>query len=398
MRRTAPSPGLLQMTYCITNHLICLVKFIRYCVSYFCRMKVDVLIIGQGISGTFLSYYLQKEGKSFLIIDDNNSNSSSKIAAGNINPVTGRRLVTVWMADDVLPFAWKAYSEIGDELGITAISQKSIVDFFPNPFMRENFLQKIETGDKYVHTYPEQNHFNHLFNYEFGCGEIKPVYTAHLETLLPRWRQHLVKTSALVEKVFDLEKLNVNKNSVHYEGVTADKIIFCDGTGCFENPFFRQLPFAPNKGEALMVEIPGLPSQHVYKKSMLLTPLEGKDANLFWLGSSYVWDFDNAAPTQAFREGAEQALQEWLKIPFRIVEHRSGLRPATLERRPFVGVHPLYEPIGILNGMGTKGCSLAPFFARQLVDHLYYGIPIARDADVARFKKILTRDLPAKGS
>ena len=33
----------------------------------------------------------------------------------------------------------------------------------------------------------------HYFNYEFGCGEIKPVYTAHLETLLPAWRQQAEK-------------------------------------------------------------------------------------------------------------------------------------------------------------------------------------------------------------
>ena len=103
------------------------------------------LIIGQGISGTFLSYYLQKEKKSFLVIDNNYNNSPSKIAAGIINPVTGRRLVTVWMVDEVLPFAWKAYQEIGHDLDITAISQKNIIDFFPNPFMRESFLQKIET-------------------------------------------------------------------------------------------------------------------------------------------------------------------------------------------------------------------------------------------------------------
>ena len=105
-------------------------------------METEYLIIGQGISGTFLSYYLKKENKSFLVIDNNYSNSPSKIAAGIINPVTGRRLVTVWMVDEVLPFAWKAYQEIGHDLDITAISQKSIIDFFPNPFMREGFLQK----------------------------------------------------------------------------------------------------------------------------------------------------------------------------------------------------------------------------------------------------------------
>src|SRR5690606_35764625 len=106
-------------------------------------MQTDFLIIGQGISGTFLSYYLKKEGKRVIVMDDYDPRSPSRLAAGIINPVTGRRLVTVWMVETIHPFAWKAYQEIGQELGITAISQKSIIDFFPNPFMRESFLQKM---------------------------------------------------------------------------------------------------------------------------------------------------------------------------------------------------------------------------------------------------------------
>ncbi|MGZ8558813.1 MAG: NAD(P)/FAD-dependent oxidoreductase [Chitinophagaceae bacterium] len=361
-------------------------------------MQTEYLIIGQGISGTFLSYYLKKEKKSFLVIDNHDRNAPSKIAAGIINPVTGRRLVTVWMVDEILPFAWKAYQEIGHELGITAISQKTIIDFFPNPFMRESFLQKIETGDKYVHAFPEQNQFNHFFNYDLGCGEIRPVYTAHLETLLPAWRQQLQKDNVLREENFEIEHLKAEAGKIHYKDITACKIIFCDGASSFENPFFKQLPFAPNKGEALVVEIPDLPDHHIYKKSMLLTPLQslprqsgGMGASFFWIGSSYIWHFDNADPTPAFRESTEQMLKQWLKIPFTIIEHRSGLRPATLERRPFVGFHPVHPAIGILNGMGTKGCSLAPFFAKQLTDNLIYQTPVAKDADVSRFKKILSR-------
>jgi len=352
-------------------------------------MQTEYLIIGQGISGTFLSYYLKKENKSFLVIDNNYSNSPSKIAAGIINPVTGRRLVTVWMVDEILPFAWKAYQEIGHDLGITAISQKTIIDFFPNPFMRESFLQKIETGDKYVHAYPEQNHFNNFFNYELGCGEIRPVYTAHLETLLPAWRQQLQKENKLSEENFEFNQLQVETDKIQYKNITADKIIFCDGTSSFENPFFKQLPFAPNKGEALVARIPGLPDNHIYKKGMMIVPMAEND--LFWIGASYVWNFDNADPTVAFRENAELFLTQTLKIPFEILEHRSGLRPATLERRPFVGFHPAYTNVGILNGMGTKGCSLAPFFAKQLTDHLLYEEPIAKDAEVKRFSKILAR-------
>ena len=79
-------------------------------------MTVDYLIIGQGVSGTFLSYYLEKENKSFLVIDDNQPNSPSRIAAGIINPVTGRRMVSVWMAEEILPAAWKAFTENGHHL------------------------------------------------------------------------------------------------------------------------------------------------------------------------------------------------------------------------------------------------------------------------------------------
>ncbi len=352
-------------------------------------METRYLIIGQGISGSFLSYYLKKEKQEFLVIDNNDPKAPSKLAAGIINPVTGRRLVTVWMVDEVLPFAWKAYQEIGQDLGIEAISQKNIIDFFPNPFMRENFLQKIETNDPYVHTYPEQNHFNHFFHYEFGCGEIRPAYTAHLETLIPAWRQQLKEDGNLQEEVFDIAQLKVGSERVTYKNIRAEKIFFCDGPYGFDNPYFSQLPFAPNKGEALVARIPGLPVQHIYKKGLMMVPMIGEE--LFWIGASYIWDFDDAGPTESFRINTEQALKQWLKLPFTITEHRSGLRPATLERRPFVGLHPQHPSVGILNGMGTKGCSLAPFFAKQLTDHLLYEEPIARDADVKRFTKILSR-------
>jgi glycine/D-amino acid oxidase-like deaminating enzyme len=354
-------------------------------------MQVDYLIVGQGISGTWLSYYLQKEGRRFIVIDNNSKNSSSKIAAGIINPVTGRRHVTVWMAEEVLPFAWNAYNEIGNKLGITAISQKNIIDFFPSPQMRLSFLDRFKEDNTYVNIYPEQDHFLQLFNYEFGCGEISPVYVAHLETLLPAWRQQLKSNNQLLEEEFEISELKISTGKIQYKEISASAIIFCDGNNCVNNPYFRQLPFAPNKGEALLVEIPGLSNDLIYKKGMTLTPL-ATPAH-WWIGSNYLWEFDDPNPTKEFREKTVQLLKDWLKIPFKTIDHLSGIRPATLERRPFAGFHPLHPTIGILNGMGTKGCSLAPFFARQLVDYLLYSKPINPEADILRFQKILSRNL-----
>ena len=351
-------------------------------------MHIDYLIIGQGISGTWLSYYLQKEGKSFIVIDNNSGNSSSRITAGVINPVTGRRHVSVWMADELLPFVWNAYNEIGNHLGIKAISQKNIVDFFPSAQMRLSFQQRADEDASYVSMPEDENRFHQVFNYDLGFGEIKPVYTAHLENILRAWRQLLVQKKILIEEDFGLKSLQVKKDGIQYGSISADKIIFCDGHHCANNPYFKQLPFAPNKGEALIAEIPGLSSDMIYKKTNVLVPLI--TPGLWWVGASYEWDFDTTSPTKEFRDKTEQSLKEWLKIPYKITNHLSGLRPATLERRPFVGFHPQQPNIGILNGMGTKGCSLAPYFAKQLVDHLVRQQPLAGDADVKRFSGILS--------
>ena len=39
--------------------------------------------------------------------------------------------------------------------------------------------------------------------------------------------------------------------------------------------------------------------------------------------------------------------------------------------------------------MGTKGCSLAPYFTAQLLAHLEHGTPIEPEATITRFETIL---------
>ena len=122
---------------------------------------------------------------------------------------------------------------------------------------------------------------------------------------------------------------------------------------------------------------------------MLLVPLPEED--LFWVGSNYQWEFENTEPSEKFYSATNDLLRHWLKKPFEILAHKAALRPATIERRPFVGFHPQWPALGIFNGMGTKGASLAPFFAHQLTQHLVYNFPIAPEADVYRFQRILSK-------
>lgn len=352
-------------------------------------MHTDVLIIGQGICGTMLSWFLQKAGISYVVIDDNQVDTPSKIAAGIINPVTGRRFVYSWMIDTIMPFAVKTYEEIGFFLDKKLIAKKDIIDFFPSAQMRDGFVTRLTENDTFLHTYPDQNHFNQYFNYNYGCGKISPSYTAYLHTLLYYWRMYLKEKDFLIEDTFEEKYLSVNSAEVKYKDITADKIIFCNGLEAMNYDWFKKLPFSPSKGEALIIESSELTNEHIFKKGYMLAPLAEK--NTFWVGSSYQWEFEHVHPSSEFLAATTQHLNNWLKVSYKVVDHKAALRPSTLERRPFVGFHPYYSNIGILNGMGTKGVSLAPYFAHQLTQQYVAGEPIIKEANVERFNKILAK-------
>ena len=352
-------------------------------------MIVDYIILGQGISGTFLSYYLLNAGKTVLVIDAPQAYSASKVASGVINPVTGRRIVKTWLIDELLPFTWNAYKEIGDLLNISLISQCNVLDFHATPQMQEAFGSRLSEDASLLRVPDNQPHWQQYFRFNYGIGEVDPCWLVDLQSLLPHWRQYLLNHHALLEDNFEWEQCEVSKDKVVYKGITATKILCCEGVEGTRNPFFQLLPFALNKGEAIIAHIPGLPATNIYKQGLSIVPWSNKD--LFWIGSTYEWNYTDVQPSEFFKNKVEAQLSYWLKLPFTIIDHVAAERPANVERRPFVGLHPVHSSVGILNGMGTKGCSLAPFFAQQFTHYLIDESPIEPLADVRRFTRVLSR-------
>jgi glycine/D-amino acid oxidase-like deaminating enzyme len=352
---------------------------------------VEFLVIGQGLSGSFLQLELEQAGVSHVVIDEVLPLTASRVASGLINPVTGRRLVTTWMIDPLLAFAREAYGRLAEVLGSAFLSPVTVIDFFPTVQMRLAFLKRIEEGGPYLQLPEDERDQLDRFQYELGYGSIGPCYLVDVPGLLDAFRRRMRGTGVLLEERFEVAELMVEEERIRYRDIEARRIVFCDGAAGFDNPYFSRLPFAPNKGEALIIQAPGLDMKGmIAKKGISLVPWQD---DLYWAGSSYEWSFEHARPTELFRQRTEAALRGWLKQPFQTLEHLAAVRPATLERRPFVGFHPAYPAVGILNGMGTKGCSLAPYFAHELVRHVLTGSPIRADADVKRFTKILSRSL-----
>lgn len=344
-----------------------------------------VLIIGQGISGTWLSYWLNQSGAEVVVLDEPSPNTSTRVASGVINPVTGRQVVTTWLADELLPFAEKNYTEIGAAIGSGVIRNCGILAFPPSEQMRDAYAQKMGEGSPYVHPVAETESWEDLFRFAFGAVHILPAYWVDLQTLLSGWRQWLLAKGQLREERFEEAFLQVHDGGITYKEIEADYVFYCDGIHTARSTYWAGLPFSFNKGEALIADIPGLPFGQIYKFgiSTLVPWHDGK----WWVGSTYDNRFTDNLPTEAFRNRTIQFLEQTLNIPFTISNHMAAIRPATVERRPFAGLHPHAKRVGILGGLGTKGVSLAPWLAQQLAAHLCAGKPIEPLADVNRFRR-----------
>lgn len=345
----------------------------------FSNTEYDFIIVGQGIAGTFLSYYLHKADKKILVYDKSVNNTATKIATGILNPITGRRLVRTWMIETILPYAVNAYKELEQLLNVSLITPKNIIDFHATPQMQQAFNERLPEETDYLKNVDDVDYWRGFFNFSFGIGETNNCWLIDLRLLLKTWRSYLQQHNLLIEEAFDASQV-IDKNTT---------VIFADGVAGVNNPYFHLLPYSRNKGEALLIEVQDLPREKIYKNGLIMVPWQ-KD-NLWWIGSSYEWNFKDELPTEKFRVQKELQLKAFLKKPYKVLEHWVSVRPTNLERRPFVGMHPTHKNIGIFNGMGTKGCSLSPYFAHEFTNFLLNKSPINPLVDVNRFSRILSK-------
>jgi len=349
------------------------------------QTTVKYLIVGQGIVGTWMSYHLDQAGISYKIINDDSIKSASSVASGVINPVTGRRIVQTWMIDTIMPYAVKAYTNLQKQLNIPIIQAAPVVLIHPSEQMKDSFNYRMHNENLYL-IEQDSKAWAPYFNGPNGFGGIRECYWLDINAMIGSWKKYLISHNHYINAKLDVERLMLQENKVTWENITAQKIIFCDGIASMQNTFFKSLPFAPNKGEALIVKIPGLPNKNIFKNNISIIPW--KD-DLFWVGSNYEWTFHDLKPSEAFKEKMIQSLNQFLKLSYEIVDHIVGIRPTNTQRRPFVGIHPTYTQLAICNGMGTKGCSLAPYFTKQLLEHLEQATSIEPEANIARFETIL---------
>ena len=341
---------------------------------------MKILLIGQGIAGTMLAWALQRRDAEVSIADGALPGNASSIAAGIINPVTGKRFVKSWRFDEFFPAAKSGYQLLENELGIKVWSEQSIVRLLATPEEANDWSARCALPDYAAHLGESDNAriWTDLLKPGFKFGIIRRAARVDFQTLISTFRQEAISGGIFLEKKFDYQE--VEQRAGEY-----DAVIFCEGYRGQENPFFSNLPWQLAKGEALVIRFKDERANkagEMLKKTMTLVPLGD---GTFWAGGSYQWHFPDLLPSEGEKTFILNHLLEMLAAPFEVVGHVAGIRPTVKDRRPFIGQSQLHSKFFIFNGLGTKGALLAPYWAEHFAEHLLKGMPLDKEVDVRRF-------------
>lgn len=342
--------------------------------------KTQFLIVGQGLVGTVVAFELECRGIKALVLDDHHRHSASKVAAGLFNPFVFKWITKSWNIDVLMPVLLETYRGMEQQLGLKFLHQNGIVRVISSEKELERWKKKRHRPDYAVHIADDDESIQQQ-GLDRGLGNIHIQSAGWLDiaAMITAYRKHLIREDRLINTPLDHQSIKPGSPCT-YRDVEADNIIFCEGAGVDHNPFFNHLAFRHTKGEVLDIEA-DIRLETCLNYGQFLVPHGG---NQFRTGTTYNWEELNDEPTE---EGLEKILRnhrEFFGSHPLVKDHKAGVRPTAADRRPFVGSHPEHPNLSILNGTGSKGVLLAPWCARQLINHILNDAPLHPEIDLNR--------------
>lgn len=341
--------------------------------------QVDFLIAGQGIAGTVFSFTALKAGYSVHVVDTPLPGMASRVAGGLINPITGRFMKKTWMADTLLPLLQQVYREMDALLGIHSFHEMPILRLMENVAESKIWEEKRQLPDYRPYMGPFITQYDEYIRPHAAAAMIEQGAWLDTSLLLTHWRRYLQNLKALSEAKLEPQEVNQHR----WRNIGFKHLVYCEGWWSNANPFFPALPLSAAKGEVMVVEIPAARWNFVINKNMLIIPL----GNGFFKVGATVEHTADPALLDASLQQLERKLQSVVNAPYKICSRHAGIRPTVKDRRPLLGCSSVQSNVWLLNGLGTKGVSLAPFMARHLLDHIIGGSPLMPAVDWRRFRK-----------
>jgi len=346
-------------------------------------MQVDYIIVGIGIAGISFCEQLRANGKTFLVYDDA-SQQSSTVAGGLYNPVVLKRFTSVWKSTEQLDIALLLYANIEQRLKIKLDYKIPIYRKFASLEEQNDWFAASDKPllSRYLSTEIIKND-NDALEASFGFGKVLETGRIDVNTMIKAYKADLLYNGLLFNSSFNYDDLRIQNNVVNYKNITAKHIVFSEGSGIRQNPYFNYLPLNPAKGELLTIYAPDLKINFVLKAGVFLIPLS---QDLYIVGATYEWNDLNHDITEKAKVELLEKLKKLINCSFKIVNQVAGIRPTVKDRRPLAGKHQEYKNVFVLNGLGTRGVMIGPYVAKQLYDFIEHKKPVEQEIDIRRFK------------
>ncbi len=350
----------------------------------------DVIVVGGGIVGSFVAYFLARKGLSTKLIERAGIGSqASKNNPGGLNPLHGPGIPgpMALLALQSFDLHLKYGSEI-QELSGTLM----------RPRLATRIHLALEPSDlpglrQIVERHEQAKGFGARLVTRRELLDIEPRLSSRvLEGVL-------TEGNAVVDSYYytaAVSRAAVAKGASLYEGdvvATLTDGARVIGVKCDENTFHcESIVFAtgawaagpaswmglpidirPLKGQLLLADIEGRPFQHDFTwRSAALYPF---GANKVWLGGT---EEDVGFDTMPSQEGRKAIMRLVSQIfpaapSMPVVKHVAGLRPVTPDGLPLIGRAPGWDNAYLAMGGGRKGMLLSSGMARAVADLIAEG-------------------------
>lgn len=349
------------------------------------HLQVDAIIVGGGLAGIHLALAMNRQGLKPLVVDKPDLHSSSRIAAGIINPITGRRFALTWLYNELEPAFIEVYRYWEDQWNSRFFRNVNILRSIPGNKLVNDLDAKLLDDDYKIYCRKmEKNDIGIISPYiRFQePGYSMYGYQVDTELFLDQAIEYLKSKKQYLEGTFAIEAGFIQTNLFRFQNYQSEKLIDATGASVVFNKLFQWVRMNPNKGEILIFQADSWLGNDIVKQNSFFVPM---GYNRIWSGSFNTWTSDNRQPTTHGYEYLTKIIDRIIKVPFHIDGHLAAIRPAVEDRRPVIGSHPENPNIYIFNGFGSKGCSLIPFFAKQMIGFMDEMKTIHPEADVKRY-------------
>ncbi|MBG29516.1 MAG: hypothetical protein CMI31_05890 [Opitutae bacterium] len=347
----------------------------------------DFMIAGQGLAGCLLARRLRQDGASCVLVGKSIPKAATPVAAGIMNPITGKRLAKSWRTEPYLAEAKNFYRVMGKEWGETLLHEGHILRFPRNE--KEIALFRKRKADPLYNPFlgaesPPCHWTAKGWTDKFGSYEIRGVSWVDLEKVASTIRREFQEQNIFREEYLEHKDLEMADDGIVWKDLHATCIVFCEGAKVLENPWFQFLPFGPSRGETLDLQGTKETTDFILQSRYWLLATE--DGSLR-AGSTYDHDGLEAGATSMGQQEILDGLAGFLSNDFSVIAQRCGIRPSTRDRLPVMGRHPKHPQIALFNGFGSKGATWAPSLAKHFASHLIERNELDQEVDLLRFNE-----------